>query len=415
MMDRSSYGIETLRAEARERRLGPDAQAPGPKSWIASATAATLREVLSAADAGIVLAATPHAAPANATATPHTASASPNAAQSLADAIATIAASVAAPAPAIDAEAIASMAKNAALDAMIEARRNILAEATEAARAASAVTVTIAAPGRPVRDMGAQHPQFSTLAAALGIGQAVLLFGEAGSGKSHGAGAAAEALGLRHAAKSFSPDTGSHEVFGFVHAAGGYVSTSFRDCYENGGVYIADEMDNANAGTVAAFNLALANGSCTFPDGVTVKRHPDFRFVATANTVHGATQSFNGREALDAAFVSRCFPIRWDIDKRFEVSLAVARARAAAESNGRDADAAERDARAFTERVQRARTAAYAAGLGRVAACMARAALHGADSIGAGVVALADADFLFTATADDAARERILAAANGGR
>jgi cobaltochelatase CobS len=113
-----------------------------------------------------------------------------------------------------------------------------------------------------------------------------------------------------------------YKLIGFIDAAGKYQSTAFRKAYENGGVYLFDEIDSSSASALLALNAALANGHMDFPDGA-VKRHKDFIALAAANTVGtGATRTYCGRNQLDASSIDRFIFIDAGYDEKLERTLA---------------------------------------------------------------------------------------------
>lgn len=82
-----------------------------------------------------------------------------------------------------------------------------------------------------------------------------------------------------------------------------------------------DEIDAGNANVLIQVNAALSNGLCAFPDKM-VKRHPDFIFIASANTYgNGANRQYVGRNQLDAATLDRFAVIDWLIDDELESNL----------------------------------------------------------------------------------------------
>jgi len=175
---------------------------------------------------------------------------------------------------------------------------------------------------------GTVHPLFDKLLRALasrqanGVAPNVWLAGPTGSGKTYAAEQAAKAMGVPfyfNGALSMP-----HELLGFVDAAGNYHSTPFRQAYENGGVYLFDEVDASDNACLLALNAALANGVCAFPDKAEpVKRHKDFVCIGAANTFgQGATAEFIGRAKIDAAFLSR-FPVKlhWTYDAALEQAI----------------------------------------------------------------------------------------------
>jgi cobaltochelatase CobS len=142
----------------------------------------------------------------------------------------------------------------------------------------------------------------------LNSGEHCLMVGAAGCGKGEVAYQAAEALGIRFLtlAGSLSPQTPVSSIIGYMNSAGTYVSTTFRDAFENGGLIFLDELDNAHPACVAAVNAALAirpGQEIGFPDGM-VKRSEDVPFIclAAANTFgRGPDRTYAARQRGDAA------------------------------------------------------------------------------------------------------------------
>ena len=170
---------------------------------------------------------------------------------------------------------------------------------------------------------GLRHKTLGTLIKVSALGLPVLLVGMAGTGKTHAAEQVAEALGLKHYTMSVGAQTSKSDIIGFMNANGGYVKTHFRTAFEEGGVFLMDEMDAGNANVLIQVNAALSNGSCAFPDAM-VKKHKDFVFLASANTYGtGMNRQYVGRNQLDAATLDRFTIIEWDIDDKLEQQLAV--------------------------------------------------------------------------------------------
>ncbi len=183
------------------------------------------------------------------------------------------------------------------------------------------IRVTIAEPMKADKDMGLQHRNFPTLLKMIGAGVNVWLTGPAGTGKTTAAENVAKALDLPF---SFNGAIDSeHKLLGFTDAQGRVVSRPFREAFVNGGVYLFDEVDASLPSAVLAFNAALANGHCDFPDG-NFKRHENFRCIAAANTWgSGATHDYVGRAKMDAAFVDRFVSLSWENDEALERTLAL--------------------------------------------------------------------------------------------
>lgn len=185
-------------------------------------------------------------------------------------------------------------------------------------------TVEFVDAGGFTKDCGIQHKQFSILLKTMqartadGFRLNVWLVGPAGTGKTTAAKNCAEALGLPFYFTG-SIDT-EYKLLGFVDAQGRVINTAFRKAYTEGGVFLFDECDSSLPPALLAFNAALANGECAFPDAV-LNRHKDFICIAAANTWGlGATNDYVGRLKLDAAFLDRFAQIEWNVDEGLEIA-----------------------------------------------------------------------------------------------
>lgn len=169
---------------------------------------------------------------------------------------------------------------------------------------------------------GLKHIQLPQLLQISAQRIPTLMVGMAGTGKTHAAEQVAEALALPFYAISVGAQTSKSDILGYMHANGGYVRSMFREAYENGGVFLMDEIDAGNANVLIQVNSALSNKYCAFPDGM-VKRHDDFIFIASANTFgNGANRMYVGRNQLDAATLDRFAVLEWFIDTDLETQLA---------------------------------------------------------------------------------------------
>jgi MoxR-like ATPase len=168
------------------------------------------------------------------------------------------------------------------------------------------------------------HEALADVVQVIDVGEHVFLVGPAGSGKSYIAGQVAKILGMPFASMSVGPNTSNSKLFGFINGAGSYVTTPFRETYENGGMFLLDEMDNGHAGLLTELNQMLAGDTCAFADKM-VDKHPTFRMIATGNTFgRGANRQFVGRNVLDAATLDRFATIEVPVDERLEKALALA-------------------------------------------------------------------------------------------
>lgn len=175
---------------------------------------------------------------------------------------------------------------------------------------------------------GHVRAEFSKVLRAAGAGLNILLVGPAGCGKTHLAHQVAEALGRDFASISCTAGMSESSLQGWLLPADGgafdYQESDFVRIYENGGVFLFDEVDAADPNTLLFVNQALANGGFHLPQrkGRTyVKRHADFVCIAAANTFGtGANTVYAGRERLDESTLDRfrAGVISLDYDTRFE-------------------------------------------------------------------------------------------------
>jgi len=167
--------------------------------------------------------------------------------------------------------------------------------------------------GSEWKPSGHVRPEFQDVLLDAGCGLNILLVGPAGSGKTHLAHQVAEALGREFASVSCTAGMSESVLSGWLLPTDGgafnYVESDFVRLYENGGVFLFDEVDAADPNTLLFINQALANGSFFLPQrrgNSKVTRHADFICIACANTFgNGASAAYAGRERLDEAFLDR--------------------------------------------------------------------------------------------------------------
>lgn len=141
-----------------------------------------------------------------------------------------------------------------------------------------------------------------------------MMVGPTGSGKTFLGERVAEALSLEFAAISCSAGMSESKLEGSMLPTGKggafeYWPSSFVQMYEEGGVFLFDEIDASDPNTLTLINAALA-GDRFFVEkrfeNPEVVRHEDFICLAAANTWgQGADAQFVGREQLDAATLNR--------------------------------------------------------------------------------------------------------------
>ena len=154
------------------------------------------------------------------------------------------------------------------------------------------------------------------------LGLYTMLVGPAGCGKTTLANQLAEALGVQFGAVCLTAGASETWLFG-RQTANGFVEGPFAKLYKEGGVFLADEMDAADANLLLSMNTALSHDVFINPmNGETMKKHKNFIFVGAANTNgKGANHVYTGRTRLDAATLDRFIILEMDYDRGLEKSL----------------------------------------------------------------------------------------------
>jgi cobaltochelatase CobS len=179
-----------------------------------------------------------------------------------------------------------------------------------------------------------RHPAFDEVCELVSAGENVMLVGPAGTGKSHLAEQVARALGRNFGSISCSAGMSESHLVGRMVPYGEagqfqFLGTEFLDCFENGGVFLLDEMDSADPNVLLVINSALANGRISIParhNAPTAKRHRDFALIAACNTFgRGADRQYVGRSQLDESTLDRfrIGTIEVDYNEALERSLFV--------------------------------------------------------------------------------------------
>jgi len=158
------------------------------------------------------------------------------------------------------------------------------------------------------------HEVFDEVLKLSANGFLVFLPGPSGCGKRHLSRQVAKALALPFGMISGSGGVKESDVLGrsFPNVATGesvYVPSQFVTIYENGGLFLIDEMDAMDPNMLLTFNSALANGELSIPtrfDKPIAKMHRNFRCIAAANTFgNGANRMYCGRNKLDESTLDR--------------------------------------------------------------------------------------------------------------
>jgi MoxR-like ATPase len=160
----------------------------------------------------------------------------------------------------------------------------------------------------------------------------ILLVGPAGAGKTKLAAQVAEAVQARFAELSCTSGMPEWHLVGratpnLTTGENTYATSAFVDFYENGGVFLLDEIDAADPNVLLVMNSAISNGRMSLPVRASnqyAKRHEDFILIAAANTFGmGANRQYVGRNQLDASTLSRfaCAVIEVEYDEKLEAAL----------------------------------------------------------------------------------------------
>jgi hypothetical protein len=174
----------------------------------------------------------------------------------------------------------------------------------------------------PNRVVGACHYLTEQIAQVCNLGIHQMLVGPAGGGKTTCCEKVAEILNLKFYPMSVGPQTTKSDLLGFIDAAGNYHTTPLREAFANGGLLLLDEVDAANAGVLTIINALLANGYCSFPDGV-IQKNENFRCICACNTYgRGADRQYVGRNQLDAATLDRFAVVDFEYDDNLERAIA---------------------------------------------------------------------------------------------
>lgn len=161
------------------------------------------------------------------------------------------------------------------------------------------------------------HCKFKELTDILYYEKQAFLVGPAGTGKTTLASQAAEALALPFGHMSCTAGMSEAHLTGRMIADGSYISSEFVQIYENGGVFLLDEIDAADPNTLLIINSALANGYMSIPnrkDKPKAQRHEDFYAICAANTWGNGSNQYSGRAILDSAFLDRFAMSKLEVD-----------------------------------------------------------------------------------------------------
>lgn len=172
------------------------------------------------------------------------------------------------------------------------------------------------------------HYMMESVLKSILLHKKILLVGEAGTGKTFMGSSIAEKLKLNFYKYSCSRDSSVHDLLGYKQPRSEtYLSTTFLQAYENGGIFLCDEFD-AMPGDVALFfnGIADSSKSISIPhrdENPIAKRHKDFYLIMCGNTWGKGSQDYSGRDFQDMALLDRFRLCRHHIgyDSKLEKSM----------------------------------------------------------------------------------------------
>lgn len=152
--------------------------------------------------------------------------------------------------------------------------------------------------------------------------EATMLIGPHGSGKTHSVHQLSHILNLRVYNFGFVADEYS-VIKGYMDANGNYVKTLFYEVFKYGGIALFDEVDASESRSLIELNKIICGPgqyeAYSFPNGETVKPHPNFLPVFSSNTWgDGSSRVYSSREKLDPATLDRVEPIVYGYDTKLE-------------------------------------------------------------------------------------------------
>jgi energy-coupling factor transporter ATP-binding protein EcfA2 len=153
-----------------------------------------------------------------------------------------------------------------------------------------------------------KHYMFKNVLYKCMVHKQVFLSGPTGSGKTTLAAQIADAMNVPFYFLSCSAGMSEAHLLGRMLFDGTYASSDLVKAYEEGGVFLFDEIDAADNNTLLVINSALANNRLSVPnrkDKPHAERHANFVCIVAGNTWGEGSIQYQGRTALDRAFLDR--------------------------------------------------------------------------------------------------------------
>lgn len=167
------------------------------------------------------------------------------------------------------------------------------------------------------------HKAFDDVLIAVMENANPYLIGPSGCGKTYMVGQIAKLLDQEYVDIGYINE--EYDILGFQTADGGYSCPNFYRCYKYGKFAFCDELDNGNSRATVKLNSFLSNinnAKYSFPNGESVKRHPNFRVIGAGNTTgNGADANYNTREKIEESVQQRLTPIYIGYDNDVEKAI----------------------------------------------------------------------------------------------
>lgn len=149
------------------------------------------------------------------------------------------------------------------------------------------------------------------------------LYGPSGAGKNYFVKQLSELFDLP--ITNIGYITEEHDIVGGKTAHGGYSPSNFYNCWKNGYLGFANELDNSIAEAtikLGEFLDAEIGEEYSFPGLRFVKRHPNCRIIAAGNTTGmGSNRAYNARQKFDESIQQRFKYVKFDFDDKVEKEI----------------------------------------------------------------------------------------------
>jgi hypothetical protein len=171
--------------------------------------------------------------------------------------------------------------------------------------------------GKEIKVEKNKHYMFKETLYKCMVHKQAFLAGPTGSGKTTLAGQIAEAMGVPFYFISCTAGMSEAHLLGRMLFNGDYASSDLVKAYEEGGIFLFDEIDAADNNTLLVINSALANNKLSVPnrkDKPHADRHPNFICIVAGNSWGEGSIEYQGRAPLDRAFLDRFAMSKLNID-----------------------------------------------------------------------------------------------------